>query len=104
MVRICVRASLGFVTIHFCFACVPCLVGRIVGDGPTDRLTTAVEQSIIVSIFGSSHVAIKAAKCAVRQLCDDESNVIVLDAEQDKVSIAKLTVSEVNICLMISED
>ena len=103
MVRICVRASLGFATTHFCFACVRCLVWHLFGDGSTARLTTAVQQSIIVSIFGLSHETIDAAKCAVLQLYDDESNVIVLDTEQDKVSIAKLTASEVNIYL-ISED
>ena len=102
MFRIWARASLGFVTNHFCFACVRCLVGRI-GDGPTAQLTTAVQQCIIVSIYGKSHETIDAAKCAVLQLCDDESNVIVLDTEQDKLSIAKLTASEVNIYLIYED-
>ena len=97
------HGSFGFVTNHFSFACVQCLVGHLFGDGSTDQLTTAVQQCIIVSIYGKSHETIDAAKCAVLQLCDDESNVIVLDTEQDKLSIAKLTASEVNIYL-ISED
>ena len=80
--------------IHF----VPYPDGYIFDDALTVQLTPTEQQfGITFNVFGKSHAAIKAAKSAVMELCDDESNVVVLDTDQDKVAIAKLTASEVNI-------
>ena len=83
--------------IHF----VPYPDGYIFDDALTVQLTPTEQQfGITFNVFGKSHAAIKAAKSAVMELCEDESNVVVLNTEQDKVSIAKLTANEVNIYLI----
>ena len=70
------------------------------GDDMTMEERPGTRQHVTFNIFGQSHAAINAAKKAMQQLCDNESTEIILNSEQDQVSIAKLTSAEVNAYLM----
>ena len=68
------------------------------GDVPTAQLTLSVQEGITFNIFGKSKKAIKAAKSALLQLFDDESNVIALQAGK-RIESKRLKKEQVRVCV-----